>query len=148
MFGSGFNVTNNFPGVVDSLTIGLMAQNSALPASATRFFGNFPINVQTTAAPCRITILNSCTITECLVECQSFGVAGSGEAWDMFLRVNDAIDFLISTVSLAAARRTWSNLNMGIALVAGDNVIVKSVQPAFVSVPSSNVLSGYFKCVL
>lgn len=124
-------------------TIPVLAQNSAIPANVDRFFGNFPINVQTTATVLQITILRDCRLVACVVECQSFAAVGTAEAWPMFVRVNNTTDNLISTVAVANARRTWSNMSMSVLLSAGDRVVIKSSSPAFVTAPGSNVLSGY-----
>lgn len=142
MFGSGFNVTNNFPGAGSRYTIHLLASSSTYAAGSTRFFGYFVSIVTSVATTNEITILRGGTITGAMVELQA-ATAGSGEAWSMFVRLNDTTDFLIATVSSATNRRTWFNNAMSIRVTAGDRVVIKSIAPAFAVLPSAVLSSGY-----
>lgn len=126
-------------------TIPLMAQNSTYPASVTRFFGNLPINNQAAAALVTFTIEKNCIITACVIQVSSFAVAGTAEPWPMFVNVN-GVDTLVDTVAIVGPVRRWVNIGLNIPITAGDAVVIKSVQPAFVAAPTSNVTSGYIIC--
>lgn len=72
--------------------------------------------------------------------------AGTDESWSMYVRVNDATDYLIETISSTDSRRTWNNnaLNTtGISLSPGDELIIKIANPTWATNPATGVSNGY-----
>lgn len=150
MFGqSSFQVNNNtVSGIPNTgLTIPIFTTQILTVADAsTLFFGYWNGNLGTGLATTRfITVGLDCTISLGVIEAEAI-TAGSNEAWDMFIRVNDTTDYLLATVSQSSNRRTWINSALNIPLFAGDNVVVKSVAPIFITNPASVIFSGYLKC--
>jgi hypothetical protein len=57
--------------------------------------------------------------------------------------LNNATDTLIQTVSSASASRVFTNNALNIAVVAGDYIEIKSVNPTWVTNPLTTVFGGY-----
>lgn len=114
---------------------------------ASLHFGSTPATPHATATVYEITMDQNCTLIGALVEGQ-FGTAGTDEGWDMYIRVNNTTDYLISTVSVSAGRRTWANTAMnttGITLTTGDKIVVKSVAPTWATNPATGTFAGYLR---
>lgn len=85
-------------------------------------------------APGTITMVDLYTYTT--------GGASTGEAWSLYIRINDATDYLISTLSLATQERIFSNSSLNIPIVAGDFFEMKFVNPAWTTNPVNIIGSG------
>jgi hypothetical protein len=73
----------------------------------------------------------------------SSATTGTAEDWPMVLRVNDATDYAIGTVSAASNVRQWSNSFLNIPISAGDYVEIKTVTPDWVTAPAGTSAGGY-----
>lgn len=62
---------------------------------------------------------------------------GSGESWNMSIRLNNTTDYSIADVAATTQTRVWSNTALSIAVVAGDYIEIKSTQPAWATNPVS-----------
>ena len=66
----------------------------------------------------------------------SLTTAGSNEAWAVYLRVNDATDYLIDTQSSAGPERVWFNDGLSIPIVKNQPLEFKTTTPNWVTPPS------------
>jgi hypothetical protein len=122
--------------------IDLQGLTSSPVDAQTIFFGNIPRAPTTTAANSQIFIRKAGTIKVAEIYCFS-GTAGSNEAWSISIRLNNATDTLIQTVSSASAVRTFTNSSLSIAVAAGDYIEIKSVNPTWGTNPLTTVFGGY-----
>lgn len=106
------------------------------------YFGNRPIAPSTVAATNKIYIRQKGVITRANIVSSS-GTAGTSEAWPMYVRVNNTVDYLIETKSISANQRIWANTSINIPVNAGDYIEMKSVQPTFATNPATTLLGGY-----
>lgn len=112
---------------------------------ATTYFGGFPsAPPASTGGQRRVYLPKSGTITNVFIFSLCLTVAGSSEAWPLYLRVNNSTDTLIQTVSSANAHRLWSNTNLSIPVQAGDYFEIKSVAPTW----ATNPVDGYFSGIV
>lgn len=89
-----------------------------------------------------VTMMKDCELKSILVE--SFSTtSGTAERWDLFIRVNNTVDFLIASVSAATSKRLWVNTGISIRLNAGDTIVIKSVNPTWATNPSATRFTGY-----
>lgn len=68
----------------------------------------------------------------------------------MYVRVNNTTDYTISTLGVTTNRRSWTNSAInttGVALVAGDKVVVKSINPTWGTNPGTCINSGYLRFI-
>jgi len=123
-------------------TIPVQALTSSPADGATTYFGNLPKAPVTVAATSKIYIRKAGTIKIAEIYCYS-GTAGTNESWSLSIRVNGATDYLIAAVAAATNERVFSNTALNIAVVAGDYIEIKSVQPTWVTNPLTSIFSGY-----
>jgi len=127
-----------------TFTANIQPKAIAAPADATAYYffqaNNTPgttSNVDTFIVPM------GCTLRLVCLDSVSTGLAGTNEAWEFYIRKNDSTDYLVSSVSLAAARRTWNNTNMNIPLLAGDSINFKTTTPTWATNPLATTFSGF-----
>jgi hypothetical protein len=126
-------------------TIGYTLQVQALTSSPvdaqTVYFGALPKAPITTANVSKVYIPKSGTIKRIDIYCYS-GTAGTAEAWSLYVRLNNTTDTLIATLSLNTSERKFSNASLNIAVVAGDYIEIKSIQPTWATNPLTCIYGG------
>ncbi len=130
------------PTILSAYTLSVQALTSSPAASVSRYFGNLPKEPATTADTSKVYIPKAGTITRAEVYCYS-GTAGTSENWSLYVRLNNTTDTLIATVGAAASERVFSNNALSIAVVAGDYIEIKMVNPAWVTNPLTTIFGGY-----
>jgi hypothetical protein len=123
-------------------TLGVQALTSGPVDAATVYFGQLPKAPTTTASISKVYIRKAGTIKIAEIYCYS-GTAGSSEAWSLYIRKNNSADTLIATLSVAASERLFSNTGLNIAVIAGDYIEIKGVQPTWVTNPLTTIYGGY-----
>jgi hypothetical protein len=113
------------------------------PADTTPFyFGIKPAAITTTAGQNKIYIRKAGTLK--IVEIYTYaGTAGTAEAVSMYVRVNNATDYLISTLSVSANERVFTNSALAIPLAVGDYIEMKCIPPIWVTNPLTWITGGY-----
>lgn len=61
----------------------------------------------------------------------------------MYIRKNNTKDTLIQTVSTSASERIFTNSSLSIAVIAGDYIEIKAVNPTWVTNPLTTIFGGY-----
>jgi len=84
------------------------------------------------------------TIRAAQVHVISTGADGSNESWPMYIRVNDATDYLIQSVTQALYNRYWKNSNLNIPINEGDFIALKTVCPAWATNPNTSRVGAVF----
>lgn len=110
--------------------------------STTMYFGQLPQIPSATAAINKAYIRKAGTIKTANIYSYSV-TAGTGEAWIIYVRLNNTTDTAIATVSAATNERVWSNTSLSIAVVSGDYIEIKSVNPAWSVSPLNTTFGGY-----
>ena len=123
-------------------TLPVQAIASSPTDAQTVYFGNLPKAPVTTSATSKVFIPKTGTITRAEIYCYST-TAGTNEAWSLYVRKNNAEDTLIQTVNTAASERIFRNNAMGLSVIAGDFIEIKSVQPTWVTNPTVTIYGGY-----
>jgi hypothetical protein len=113
------------------------------PADTTPFyFGMKPAAITTTAGQNKIYIRKPGTLK--IAEIYTYaGTAGTAEAVSMYVRVNNTTDYLISTLSVSANERIFTNSALSIPLAAGDYIEIKCIPPIWVTNPLTFICGGY-----
>lgn len=127
----------------------LILQNN--PASgATIFFGSDARAPLTSAARSKVKIYQSGTITEFVLWTYANSTAGTGEAWALYVRLNNSTDTLVQSVSVAGAEREWKNSGLSIPVVAGSDYIEgKLINPnPWATAPTAWYGHGHVKVTL
>lgn len=74
------------------------------------------------------------------------GSTPSAESWSLYLRVNNATDYLVATVANTATEKVFLNSAMnvgaGIPINAGDYFEMKIVNPTWATPPVNTIASG------
>jgi hypothetical protein len=122
-------------------TLQVQALTSSPGDGATVYFGNLPKAPITTANVSKVYIPKSGTIKRIDIYCYS-GTAGTAEAWSLYVRLNNTTDTLIATLSLNTSERKFSNASLNIAVVAGDYIEIKSIQPTWATNPLTCIYGG------
>jgi PKD repeat protein len=123
-------------------TIPVMALTNSPLDSVTNYFGNRPIAPTTTAGINKVFIPTTGTIER--VEIYDYsGTAGTNQAYSYYIRINNANDYLIATLSVATNERRFSNSAINIAVNAGDYFEIKRVHPVWATNPAANFVGGY-----
>jgi hypothetical protein len=122
-------------------TIQVQALTSSPGDGATVYFGNLPKAPIATANVSKVYIPKSGTIKRADIYCYS-GTAGTAEAWSLYIRKNNTTDTLVATLSLNTNERKFSNASLAIAVVAGDYIEIKSVQPTWATNPLTCIYGG------
>lgn len=137
-----FNVGNLSGGSVDSYAMTFSVANISSVASATTYyFGNSQLIPGNAPGRYKIYIPKSGTLK--VVDIFSYAAtAGSGEAWEMFVRLNNTTNTSVATVSAATNERRWVNTSLSVAVVIGDWIEFTCITPTFSSAPNNLRLSG------
>ena len=122
--------------------INVQALTSSPADGATIYFGTLPKAPVTTAGTSKIYIRKAGTIKIAEIYCYS-GTAGSAENWSINIRKNNSTDTLIATVGASTSERVFSNTTLNIAVVAGDYIEIKCVNPTWATNPLTTIFGGY-----
>jgi len=122
-------------------TLGVQALTYNPADGVTRYFGMIPRAPTLTGGTSRVYIRRAGTITGAEIYGYS-STAGSGEAWSLYVRVNNTTNYLIATVSAATNGRVFSNTALNITVASGDYVEIVSVQPTWATNPNGTVFGG------
>jgi len=109
--------------------------------SQTLYWGSQQIAPSAISDRWRVYIPKSGTIKRVYIYSYA-GIAGSNEDWSMYIRLNDTTDTLIQTLGVNTSNRIWSNSALGIAVVMGDYIEIKEVQPSWTTNPGEVTRSG------
>ena len=146
---SGTNIkTINNQSILGSgdLETGYALQVQALTSSpadgATIYFGNLPKAPTTTANISKVYIPRAGNITRAEIYCYS-GTAGTNENWSGYIRKNNTTDTLIATLGVNTNERRFSNTSLNIAVVAGDYIEIKFINPTWATNPLTTIFGGY-----
>jgi hypothetical protein len=131
----GIPGTNNYIIKVQALT-------SSPADGATVYFGMLPKAPTTTANISKIYIRKAGTIKIAEIYCYS-GTAGSAEPWSLYIQKNNTTDYLITTLSVNANERIFSNTGLSITVDIGDYIEIKGIQPAWTTNPLTTIYGGY-----
>jgi len=123
-------------------TISVQALTSSPTDGQTVYFGMLPKVPVTVAATSKIYIRKAGTIKIAEIYCYS-GTAGTAEAWSLYIRKNNSADTLIATLSVSASERVFSNTGLNIAVVVGDYIEIKGIQPSWATNPLTTIYGGY-----
>ena len=122
-----------------ALMLGALA--GALTGGGTIYFGHPSRAAAGTAAIHRIYIPQSGTIKSVYIISAS-ATAGTSESWTMSVRLNNASNTSIGSVSAATTTRVWSGTGLNIAVVAGDYVEITTTNPSWATAPGSTSWYG------
>jgi hypothetical protein len=124
------------------MAINVQALTSSPTDAQTIYFGTLPKAPVTTGGQSKIYVRKAGTIKGVEVYCYS-GTAGTNEAWSLYVRVNNATDTLIATLSVATNERVFTNAALNISVAAGDYFEIKSVNPTWATNPLTTIFGGY-----
>jgi hypothetical protein len=137
--GEGFAYTAPSP---QGYAINVLALTSSPTDGQTVYFGTLPKVPVTAAGTSKVYIRKAGTIKITEIYCYS-GTAGTAEAWSLYIRANNTTDYLISTLSVSASERVFSNAALSIPVAVGDYFEIKSVQPTWATNPLTTIYGGY-----
>jgi hypothetical protein len=123
-------------------TLSVQALTSSPVDAQTIYFGNLPKAPVTTANISKVYIPRAGTIKRAEIYCYS-GTAGTNQAWSGYVRLNNATDTLIATLSVGTNERVFSNSALSIAVVAGDYIEIKFINPTWPTNPATTIFGGY-----
>lgn len=124
--------------------MGYGVSSGALTDGQTLYWGGQPgESVTTTPAVRKIYIPKAGTITACYAWALA-STTGSGEAWPLYIRVNDTTDYLIQQTVAAETYRFWGRVDASVPVEAGDFIEFKMVNPTWASNPT---IDGFGGCV-
>jgi len=123
-------------------TLSVQALTSSPVDAQTIYFGNLPKAPVTTANISKVYIPKTGTIKRAEIYCYS-GTAGTNQAWSGYVRLNNTTDTLIATLSVATNERVFSNSALSIAVVAGDYIEIKFINPTWATNPLTTIFGGY-----
>lgn len=123
-------------------TLQVQALTSAPTDGQTIYFGNLPKAPTTTANISKVYIPKAGTIKRAEVYCYS-GTSGTAESWSGYVRLNNTTDTLIATLAVNTAERRFSNTALNIAVVAGDYIEIKFINPTWATNPNTTIFGGY-----
>lgn len=123
-------------------TLSVQALTSSPADGATIYFGQLPKAPTTTPNISKVYIPKDGTITRAQIYCYS-GTAGTNQAWSGYVRLNNTTDTLIATLSVATNERVFSNSSLSIAVVAGDYIEIKFINPTWPTNPATTIFGGY-----
>lgn len=107
-------------------------------------FGNIagtPQLASASPAPFEIVMRGSGIIRGCDFSTFTAGVAGTNQAWALYVRHNGT-DYLVQSVSSAATVRTFTNTALNIPFVSGDIVRMVLINPTWTTAPTQVVGGG------
>lgn len=128
--------------VVTGYTLSVQALTSSPADGATIYFGNLPKAPVTTANISKVHIPRAGTIKVARIYCYS-GTAGTAENWSGYIRLNNVTDTLIQTIGSATNERVFTNTSLSIAVVAGDYIEIKFINPTWATNPLTTIFGGY-----
>ena len=120
----------------------VQALTSSPADNKTVYFGSLPKAPQTVANRSKVRIPKAGTIKRTYIYCYS-GTAGTAEAWSLYIRLNNTSDTLIKTLAVSQSERIFDNDALNIAVVAGDYIEIKGIQPTWVTNPATTIYGGY-----
>jgi hypothetical protein len=124
--------------------LNVMAALLAAPADATTYYFGCLAGLapSTTAALARLYIPKSGKLSKANISWYASGVAGSNESISVYIRVNNATDYLIASKGDTNAFKLFSNNRMTVNVMIGDYVEIKIVCPTWATNPTNLVLGG------
>jgi len=129
-------------GQIVGYCINVQALTSSPVDAQTVYFGMLPKTPVTVAATSKIYIRKAGTVKIAEIYCYS-GTPGTAESWSLYIRKNNAADTLIATLAVSANERRFSNEALSIAVVAGDYIEIKGIQPTWATNPLTTIYGGY-----
>lgn len=126
----------------DNVAIAVQALTSSPTDAQTIYFGTIPRAPATNAASSKVYVRRAGVIRIAEVYCFS-GTGGTAESWSLYIRVNNTTDYLISTLTLAASERIFTNSNLAVPVSEGDYFEIKGVQPTWATNPLTTHYGGY-----
>lgn len=138
--GAGWSVVGSEN--VKGYAINVQALTSSPTDAQTVYFGTLPKAPVTAAGTSKVYIRKAGRIKIAEIYCFS-GTAGTAEAWSLYVRVNNATDYLIKTLSVSASERIFSNTSLDIPVSVGDYIEIKGVQPTWTTNPLTTIYGGY-----
>jgi hypothetical protein len=123
-------------------TLSVQALTSSPADGATIYFGNLPKAPVTTAAISKVYIPRAGTIKRAEIYCYS-GTPGTNESWSGYVRLNNTTDTLIQTRAVNTNERVFTNSALSIAVVAGDYIEIKFINPTWATNPATTIFGGY-----
>jgi hypothetical protein len=124
-------------------TINVQALTSGPADGATVNFGTLPKAPTATANISKVYIRKAGTIKRAEIYVYAGTTAETGEAWSLYVRKNNTTNFLIATVSAAAAERVFSNTALNIPMAAGEYFEIRGIQPTWGTNPTAVIYGGY-----
>jgi hypothetical protein len=118
-----------------ALTVECLNQATTTDAQ-TIYWGSKNLAHQTVADIHRIYIPKAGTIKVCYAHFHA-GTAGTAENWSLYIRLNNTTDTLVQTIGLSNANRVFSKTDLSIAVVAGDYIELKEIQPTWATNPAN-----------
>ncbi len=126
-------------GMPYTLSVGATSYNPN--DGVTNYFGNRYNSPTSTADVTRVYVPRAGTIKR--ADILGFaGTAGSNEAWEFYIRLNNTTDTLIQSVASSSATRVWSNSSLSITVAAGDYFEIKMVNPTWVATNPAAISFG------
>jgi hypothetical protein len=122
--------------------LSVQALTSSPADGQTIFFGMLPKAPVTTGGQSKVFIRKPGLIKAAEIYCFS-GTAGTAEAWNMFLRLNNTTDTQIAQVAAATQERIFNNGALNIDVVSGDYFEIKCVNPTWATNPLTTIFGGY-----
>ena len=101
-----------------------------------------PVSAAISPTPMGIVMRGSGVIRGCDFDSYASGVAGSGEAWSLYVRHNGT-DYLVQTISSSSAVRKFTNQALNIPYIDGDIVRMVFVNANWVDNPTNVAGGGY-----
>ncbi len=123
----------NYAGYVMNISAANVATTTDAQTIYIGLAGNAP---STSDGSQRVYVPKSGTIKAVYVYANS-GTAGTNEAWVLSIRKNSTTDTQIQSLASNSANRVWSNTGLSIAVVAGDYIEIKSVNPTWSNNPAN-----------
>jgi len=112
--------------------------SGALVDGQTLYWGGNPTAAATTTAGVSgIYVPKAGTITSVISWAYASSAVGSAEDWPLYVRVNDATDYLVAEFVDAVAYRKCGNTDMSAAVAAGDVIELKLVNPTWATNPNT-----------
>jgi hypothetical protein len=129
-------------GTYSGYSINVQALTSSPADGQTIYFGTLPKAPVTAQGTSKIYIRQAGTVKRAEIYCFS-GTAGTNESWTISIRLNNSGDTQIAAVAASTSERVFSNTNLSIAVVAGDYIEIKSVNPTWATNPLTTIFGGY-----
>jgi len=123
-------------------TLSVQALTSSPVDAQTIYFGNLPKAPVTTAGISKVYIPKAGKIKRVEIYCYS-GTAGTNQSWSGYIRLNNTTDTLIATLAVNTNERIFSNASLNIAVVAGDYIEMKFINPTWATNPLTTIFGGY-----